>query len=424
MRVQTSSIFLVLLLAFHPATAFTGTPAVKIRMQDVVVKVSQENLEVYQNALKVYQAQKSVSVARANLLPKLNFWRIISIPFDPRALVGMVGDIAPFLIPSNWFQLEAEKKMYSAQVEAYRALWANEVMTAKGLYYHMLYDQNLLSHIEDNKKALKKLSSIIRTHETLGGAPQGASREVEVRLLALEEDARALQVLVEEEESTLSYMMGYGSTGQIELEPLPLPNYSQIKAPVYEELEARVLEKSPELRQYDYIVEASKSVKKSAYFSLFGITNESRGVAGGIFDNVPIQDGLGFGLPASIEISKSQTEMLKLQRQGAEETLKRQLRLLIASYNIDLQNYPGLERRVELTKAINSQLYNRMRLGEDIDLLTLIEASRNHVQANTALYSAKFRFLMSDDKASRLLFNGDYANEPAKIETLRARIKP
>jgi hypothetical protein len=400
------------ILSFSLVAQAAG-PVYRIRMQDVVKKVSSENLEVYQNALKVYQAKKHISYSRAALLPKLNIWRILSTPFDPKSLLGIVSDIAPFLIPSNWFQVKIDKQLYYAQQEAYRALWANEVMTAKALYVHLLYDQNLLSHIESSKGELKKLSGIVKSHEILGGAPQGASREVEIRLLALEEDTRSLQILIEEEMSLLAYMLGFGATANLQLEPIAAPDFGRLVELSYESFELRVLAVAPELRQFEYLVNASKYVKKKVYFSMFGVTNESRGVAGGIFDNVPIQDGLGFGTPYSVQISKAETEILKLQKQGAAETLKRQLRLMIATYNLDLQNYSGLVRRTQLTAAANNQLYTRMRLGEDVEMFDLIEASRNHIQADSAMFSAQYRFLINQDKLARLLFIGDYANVPA-----------
>lgn len=405
-------LFLTSIVLSSEAHANSSRAPIKIRLQDVVEKVSNENLEVYQGALKVYQAKKQISFARGNLLPKLNFWRILSTPFDPKSLLGIVSDIAPFLIPSNWFQLKASKELHFAEKEAYRALWANEVMTAKALYIHLLYDRNLLAHIQQSKRELEMLRSIVKSREVLGGATQGASREVEIRVLALDEDTRSLQILIEDEASLLAYMMGFGAMADLELEPLPLPNYVDARQLNYEDFEPRVLAVSPELRQFEFIIRASKYVKNTAQFSLFGVTNESRGTAGGIFDNVPIQDGLGFGTPASIKIAKSQTESLKIQKQGAEETLKRQLRMLVVNYNLDLDNFPGLLRHTQLTNSNNQQLYMRLKLGEHVEMFDLIEGSRSHVQADTALFAAQFRFLINQDKFARLTFTGDYRRGP------------
>ena len=125
----------------------SNRPIEVIALQDVVKKVSTENYLVLENALRVYQAKEAIQVARGNLLPKLNLWKLITLPLDPLGIVGMVEDIAPFLVPANWWRLEEQKIFHLAQKEAYRALWANEVMTSKSLFVHTQLDQSLLDKL-------------------------------------------------------------------------------------------------------------------------------------------------------------------------------------------------------------------------------------------------------------------------------------
>lgn len=188
-------------------------PPVTITINDVVKKVSTENFEVYGNALKVYQAKENIQFARMNLLPKLNLWRVAGVAVESAlgnysSALGLIGDIAPFLVPANWFRLEASKVLYMAEKEGYRAFWANSLMTAKAIYVHLLLDQSLLEHIRQSEQELTDLLVLVTSRETLGGVPQGASRDIEIRLLGLQEDERALEVLVNEEESLLSYYDG------------------------------------------------------------------------------------------------------------------------------------------------------------------------------------------------------------------------
>ncbi|MGE0634407.1 MAG: hypothetical protein AB7O96_18470, partial [Pseudobdellovibrionaceae bacterium] len=142
---------LIPVLSFSDRVNYT-----KVSYDQVVSRVSSENLTIYKGALKVYQAKKSISVARGNLLPKLNIWRVFSIPFDPREALGVIEDLAPFLIPANWFQLKASKDFYRAEVEGYKTLWANEVMTAKSLYLQLLYDRTLFQNIVKGKEEMDK----------------------------------------------------------------------------------------------------------------------------------------------------------------------------------------------------------------------------------------------------------------------------
>lgn len=392
-----------------------------IALTDVVKKVSTENYYVLENALRVYQAKEAIQVARGALLPSLNLWKIAGMVLDPMSMVGMITDIAPFLVPANWFRVEEQKLLFYAEKEAYRALWANEVMTAKGLYLRSLADQALLELIRSNVKDLQDLLVIVRSREMFGGVKAGTSREIEIRQLALQEDERAMQVLVGQELGLLSYVMGFKGNVNLVLTPVAMPDFDSMKPLDYDDFEFRALDTSAESRQYAFLIEAADYVKKEVTFSFLGTSTLSRGVAGGVFDNLPLQDGLGFGTAASFRIAKAKKEALKIQKAGVEETLKRQLNLVISNYNLDLGNYSNLKRRVFLTDQSLKQLQEKMRLGETVDSLELVESSRNRIQAEASFFSVKVRFLANEDKLARLIFYGDYEVPPAVIDELKER---
>jgi hypothetical protein len=55
---------------------------IKINLKQVVDKVSTQNYTVYQTSLRVYQAKESITVARMNLLPRLNLWKLASAALE------------------------------------------------------------------------------------------------------------------------------------------------------------------------------------------------------------------------------------------------------------------------------------------------------------------------------------------------------
>jgi hypothetical protein len=79
---------------------------------------------------------------------------------------------------------------------------------------------------------------------------------------------------------------------------------------------------------------------------------------------------------------------------------------------------------VELTATIQRQLYERIRLGQWVNVGDLIEASRNQIQAETSFFAVKFRFLTNEDRLARLIFHGDYTKKPVVIEELEELKKP
>src|SRR5690606_29692463 len=149
-------IFFILLITTFSLCWGQSTEVKEIRLSDVVEKVSVDNYSVYQNSLRVYQAKESITIARMNLLPRLNLWNLASSAIEifaggPTGAVAgafsIVEDIAPFLVPANWFRIGQNKLFYKADLEGYKALWSNEVYTAKALYHHILLDSSLKEHI-------------------------------------------------------------------------------------------------------------------------------------------------------------------------------------------------------------------------------------------------------------------------------------
>lgn len=424
------SLILFLMLSFQ--SWGQSTDEVKINLQDVVKKVSTENYTVYQNSLRVYQAKESITVARMNLLPRLNLWKIVSAAAEiffggPGGVVGggasLIEDIAPFLVPANWFRINQSQLFYKADLEGYKALWANELMTSKSLYHHILLDSKLRSHILRSRKDLETIYDIVKVRETFGGSPQRVSQEIKIRMLSLDEDLRALEVLIAEEESLLAFLMGYPTGTKIKVSQVDMPNYESLEHLDYEDFVFRAVDVSPEVKQFGYFIEVADSARKEVVYSFLGASSMSRGVNGGIFDNLPVQNGLGFGTGASIRIVKTQKEILKVQKKAVEETVKRQLKLLVNNYNLDVDNYKNLKERVALSKNSLDQIYRRIQFGESIDSLQLIESSRNLIDAETSLFSVMFRFLNSEDKLARLIFYGDYDKAKDAINRVQKESK-
>lgn len=401
---------------------------IKINLQQVVDKVSTENYSVYQTSLRVYQAKESITVARMNLLPRLNLWKLASAALEifaggpTGAAAGgfsIVEDIAPFLVPANWFRVSQTKLFYQADLEGYKALWANEVLTSKALYHHILLDSSLRLHILKSQKDLEEIYQIVKVRETFGGSPQRVSQEIKIRLLALDEDLRALEVLIFEEESLLAFMMGYPTGTRLKVSEIEMPDYDNLEHLDYEDFEFRAVDVSPEIKQFQFFIDAADYAKKEVVYSFLGASSLSRGLNGGIFDNLPVQTGLGFGAGASIRIVKTQKEILKVQKKAVEETVRRALKMLVNNYNLDVDNYKNLKDRVLLAKNSLKHLYQRIQFGENVDSLQLIESSRNLIEAETTLFSVMFRFLNSEDKLARIIFHGDYSKAKDAVKRIQ-----
>lgn len=406
---------------FSLSQGVLGASSNTIKIDDVAKKVSSNNFQVYQNALQVYQAKANIEKARADLLPRLSIWTIGRAIFDPLSLVDQITDVAPFLVPANWFRNNEVKLLYLAEKEGYRALWANEVNVAKTLYIHLLYDQKLLEHVRKSRSELQRIYTIVKTRETFGGVTPGTSRDIQIKILGLNEDEQNLKVLIDQEKDQLSFLLGMSAGVKLAITPISLSFASSLKKLDPEDLEFRALSQSPERRQFEHFLSVLSQVKKEIQYSVFGVSSISRGAAGGIFDAIPISGG--FGNAASMKIADAQREIIVSQKKAVEETVKRQLRSVLFQANSDVLNFSSFQQRAALAGESKESLIRRLQLGENINMVDLAEVSRNQIQAQTALFAVQFRMFTSQDRLNRLIFSGDYANNPPLIQSLNGSSK-
>ncbi len=375
-----------------------------VTLEDVTEQVTQANYYVLENAQRVYQAKQSIQLARRNLLPRINLFRVVEGVSSPTSLLGLVQDIVPFLVPSNWFHAKEEKILAEATAYGYRALWANELLTARALLLQAGLDERLFDQLNENTKDLDGLATMVRARETMGSSRAGSTKEFEVRKLTLSEEVSTLRKVIQENRSQLAFMLGFPGNDEA------VPSGIQYLEPTdrrplhYEDYETRLLETSYELKQYESLIDAAKVVKKSRYFNFLGNSSISRGGAGSIFDSLPYQDGLGFGLGPSVRIVKSERHILEIQKAAIQESLRKTLKLLITAYNLDLEMRGDIAKRVELTQALWKNLKDRMRLGSKVEVFEFVEASRNRIEALSSYHTVETRLLLNADRLNRLMY--------------------
>lgn len=405
-------LFIIFATALTVSAAAAPAPVTTrpIKLADVAPIMAKRNLRVQQRALEVYQARTNIEKARADLLPRLTIWSVASTIIEPTSALDRITDIAPFLVPANWFRLEENKILYQAEREGYRAMKGNEIHTAKSLFLRIQFDQKLLVHVGNSITELEYLYRVVETQERFGGVRPGTARDIKIRLLGLKEDEENLKLLIGQETLEFSYILGYKASERVSLTAAGDPQVSQLKPLNVADHESRMLSVSPERKQFNHFLAALEYVEEEIQWSFFGVSTTSRGVAGGVFDSIPITEGF-FGTSASMKIAAAQRTKLQLQKTGVEETLRRQLRSLVAQYNSDIKNYDLYSQRAMLAKESNDALVRRAELGEAIDALEFSENTRNRIQTETTKLTVLSRVLMNQDKLTRLIFTGDYATK-------------
>ena len=396
------------------ASFSVSAQAQEIRLDEIVKKVSSNNYQVLGEAQKVYQAKESVRFSRGELLPSLNLWKIASAIVDPFSLISQ--DIAPFLVPANWFRLSQAEKLYLAEREGYRALWANELFTAKILFYQAHLDTQLAKRVESLGKDFKVILEIAELRQRLGGLQPGIAQEIRLKTLALEEDSMRLSQTLRDQSRQLAYVLGIPQTEGATLAQWSFPDPLQLPSIKPEDVLWRARSISPERRQHQHILEAIPSLKGEIGFTILGLASNSRGTAGGVFDNIPMPSGLGFSTGPALRIAEAQKKRIELQLLAVEETLARDVFMNVENLDLEKRALRSTMERVAISEQLLEQLKTRIGLGDLIDPLAVSETYRNWVIAQTSYVQQLLKATVLWERIQRITFSGDYAFVPAVNE--------
>lgn len=404
---KKSILLLSLLLTFN-----SNAETVELRIEDVVKKVSNENYMVLENAERVYQRKEKIKYSRAGLLPKLNIWNLLKIPaiiIDPLAVGDIIQDVAPFLVPANWFKVGQAKHLFKSQQEQYRAVWANEVSTAKLLYMSVYRDIEFQEILNSKASQYKELLDLAESRNVFGEGNIFAYNLIKDRHLALVEDSRNLKNLTFSEKKELQFLTGINNELEISIVPPSLPNLEEAELLDFSKIIFKVIDASPEAKQFEHMFNALGKVKGEIYFNVLGASTFSSG--NGAFEDIPVQDGLGFGLGASLRISKSEGRILKIQLKATIETLKKQVNLLVNEHNSLIENFDIMKQRATLAESNYQAMVDYISIGGEIDALEMIEILDNLYASKILQVSYRLRYADLVEKLKRMTFTGDYLNK-------------
>lgn len=381
--------------------------ASEISIQDFTQRVRERNYLILEQAERVYQARQRIEFARGELLPSLNVWKFLNLATNPFDISSWV-EMAPFLSPASWFRLEQNKIYYQAELHGYSALVGNQVMNSRVLYMKVLQDHQVLKLVRDYREELSQVYEIVKLKVDLGMESPEAGREIQIRILALEEDLIRLRAYLSDARSELASIAGYAGNSELtprELRPVEITSKQKVS---YDSIANEVVFNSSELKQFDEFLRIIPSIKKEIKFSFLGLSSASQGTGGGVFDGLPIPSGLGFSTAPSMNISSSQERLLRIQRQSVLETLLRQVKSATDHLSAQIEIRSFVIQRKSVAEASASSYLQKLQLGERVDLVRLADAFHAKQMALAAVVENEFQFRLQKEKIQRLRSGGDY----------------
>jgi hypothetical protein len=357
------------------------------------------NYKVEQNAQSVYRSRQQISQAMGNLLPHINIGDVLSFATaGPAAFVGSVGNLVPFLFPSNWFQFKEAKEMYQAELKSYASLRGNEMNVVEGLVYVHIRNLALLEKVNKEVDWLQNLLQNIQMMERSGSAPQGSSELFSIKIGNLLLDKEQLAQYVEEEGSEIAQAVALPTTDKLNIDFPILPNLEKMETINANSCLLSLTQKSFELEAIDYLIKASAIQTKERTFSFLDPNSSA---------------GLGFGTPSAFRIGKSYEEELRLKRKELSSLLQKKCVDSVNERNSSLRSFRIANQYLQNTSKVRDILIRKMilegSLSEEV-LSTLVTNADELLKFDAQRSSAVIQFVISEGKVNRLMLTGVYSN--------------
>jgi hypothetical protein len=408
MRTNLTSCFIILFIFLGGTKAHAKV----MTLNEITQAAAKRNLSIKEKLIETHQSQQTIWHNRVSLLPKLDLYSIINSGGTLSGLTGVVENIAPFLIPANWFRVDEAEISLTFQQKSYQALWGNELLETRSIYLTMISDINSHKIYDNYINELSKLQVLAETRD------QFSNDDFILEVLLTEKNKAA------EEQLTLKDIINqqfYTLSQMTQLDPR-IPFDLDLNTKIdssWTFLDTNTLisssqSLSPEVRSFDDLILFLGQLKKEIKFSFFGSSSLSQGVAGGVFDDLPIDGGWGFSTKTALILAKSKEELLKTQQLGTKETLKRQILRSIDQNKILTEKENNLNQRIVHIHKQWEILNDRLQFGKEVDMKDLIENREELAQTEIALINLRNIRSQLNDKAHRMLWWDVYREFPRK----------
>jgi hypothetical protein len=352
----------------------------------------------------VVQAQLNSRKAHLDLLPHFGLTDIMGfakISLAWTSLTGLIGKLAPFLIPSNWFK--AKEARFNSQAEAwgYKLMQADSGNISAGLAYAIARDELSIDEMYREREIIAEARLEVAGRESAGLLPPGSTASVDTALEACDKTILGLRGAIADERRSLALSSGFfnpEAIGKLTVDTsftIEHPEAFDVK-----KVDPIALNRSAELRQMDFLISAAQTDRRSRYFDWLDPSG------GG--------SGIGFGMGAYIAIGAAEVQQAILKRQQVQA----QVLQSVAGAEDDIEDavsaYAIAQQSVATHDTLVNNVLKNISVGVAVSASEQITAFGGQMQANLDLLNAKFEYLVARENMQRLLFEGPYVKLSAQ----------
>lgn len=256
----------------QPAAPLAAAPTVfHLNPETLRNGILKSNTSVLSALNAVYQAKTSVSAARASVIPGLSVTG--AVQGGQGFALTTVSILLPFLLPSNWFNLDAHKKQLAAAGYAYHIVELNTYASALALELTVQGDLKMRDVYKQQLDNLQAIEDLVADKVLIGTEATATLDQAKSQTNAAAVALSGLDERIAKERASLAQMLGLTAEQE---KTFVIDSYemqtSANESTSVQQLINQLGDSYPELRQIKSLIQASE---KQKWAGLFGIVSSA-----------------------------------------------------------------------------------------------------------------------------------------------------
>lgn len=353
----------------------------------------------------VVQAHLNAEAAHRALLPSINFGTVVtsltsfgsSIATDMLTAVRLVGNLAPFLIPSNWFLAKEASFQSDAERYGYLLMKADSGNIAAGLALDVARDTESVACMQAERIKIASLRGEVFERERLGLMPHGSTNAIDSVVNACDQTILTLQQTLAQEYISLSQAVGFVNPHAVR--SVKVDTSASVTDPdTFDEPTAEkvALGQASEMSQMKYLIAAAQTTKTERYFDWLNPSGSTG------------PSSIGFGMGTYVAIAASQLRQLEEKQIQLESTILATVSTNHTALSAAQSLYQLSLRNNVIQDDLVNNLLKSMRSGISVAVTDLMTAYAGQMQAQLNKVNAEFQYLVSLENMQRSLYVGPY----------------
>jgi hypothetical protein len=377
------------------------TPAI-YSLDGAMDRAFHENFDTRIQFEHVIQARLSARASYLNLLPHLSLSSVLSV-FIPSVtgILGAIGDLAPFLLPTRWYQAREAALMSKSERQSLALMRMDAAAQVEGLAYALDRDRSILEQYSAFLSQAFQVRDSIQKLELANQLPEGSTDHLKAMINSMSLDMSALRLIVTQDRAVLAQAMGFFNPSAVAdltlgSEALPIDQAVPLDT---QPTTRQAIARAYELVQMDYLIQISGLQKRELYFNWLDPAGDYRAA-------------LGFGLGSLVAVGRSRIHELQIKREQLAAAVAQKIAEAVGEYDQALESYRLAQEGVEIQKVRLARVISQVTPNSSLNTMDVAGIFQDSLGSAIRLRTVLTSFRVARSRIDRALLHGHYLQLP------------